>query len=97
MADRIRKAEAQLLLAKWTAAEKNFSECEASLHNIRLIVAEKTQTAAKSATQRAELAAALPPLRELEVSKAAEYQRLLIRRDEIDREEERIRDALEKL
>ncbi len=97
VADRIRKAEAQLLLAKWTAAEKNFSECEASLHNIRLIVAEKTQAAAKSATQRAELAASLPPLRELEVSKAAEYQRLLISRDELDREEERIRGALEKL
>ena len=97
IADRIRKAEAQLLLAKWTAVQTSLSDCEAELQSIQLRVAEKTKIAAKSATGRTELAAALPPLREAEVLKAAEYQRLSIGRDELDREGERIRDALEKL
>jgi chromosome segregation protein len=97
VADRIRKAEAQLLLAKWTGGETSLGNCEADLHSIRLSVADKTEAAAKSATRRAELAATLPPLREAEVAKAAEYQRLSIGRDELDREEERIRDALAKL
>ncbi len=97
VADRIRKAEAQLLLARWTASEADFDKCEADLHSTRLSVAKKTEAAAKSATSRAELAATLPPLREAEVAKAAEYQRLSIGRDELDREEERIRDAMEKL
>lgn len=97
VADRIRKAEAQLLLAKWTIAEKNLADTEADLHSIRLGVAEKTEAAAKSATTRTELAATLPPLREEEVAKAAQYQRLAIGRDELDREEGRLRDALQKL
>ena len=97
VADRIRKAEAQLLLAKWTAAEAGLAECEAELRDIRLTVAEKTEIAAKGAAKRAELAATLPPLREEEANKAAEYQRLVIGRDELDREEERLLEAVEKL
>ena len=97
VADRIRKAEAQLLLAKWTAGETSLGNCEADLRSIRLSVANKTEAAAKSATRRAELAATLPPLREAEVAKAAEYQRLSIGRDGLDHEEERIRDALAKM
>ena len=93
----VRKAEAQLLLAKWTASQASLGETEADLHSIRLSVAKKTEAAAKSAAGRAEIAANLPPLRESEVAKAAEYQRLSIGRDELDREEERIRDALERL
>ncbi len=97
VAEGIRKAEAHLLLAKWTTSERSLGDCEADLHRIQLSVAKKTEAAAKSATSRTELAAALPPLRAAEVAKAAEYQRLLIGRDELDREEERIRNALEKL
>ena len=62
VAERIRKAEAQLLLVKWTANEASLSEFEANLHRIRLSVAEKTELAARSATGRAEIAATLPPL-----------------------------------
>jgi chromosome segregation protein len=97
VADRIRKAEAQLLLSKWTTAEAGLASCEADLRTIRLAVAAKTEAAAKSATLRTELAAALPPLREAETAKAAEYQRLLIGREELGREEERVREALERL
>jgi len=97
VADRIRKAEAQLLLAKWTKVESELASCEADLHAIKLAVAAKTEAAASSAATRAELAATLPPLRETEASKAAEYQRLLLGREELDREEVRVREALEKL
>ncbi len=97
VADRIRKAEAQFLLAKWTANEARLGETEADLHRIRLSVSKKTEAASKSAAGRAEIAATLPPLREAEVAKAAEYQRLSIGRYELDREEERIFKALERL
>ena len=62
---------------------------EADLHSIRLSVAETE--AWRKVAGRAEIAATLPPLREAEVAKAAEYQRLSIGRDELDREEERTR------
>ena len=97
VADRIRKAEAQLLLALWSNGQADLAKCEQELQAVRLDVAAKTEAAANSATKRAELAATLPPLREAEAEKAAEYQRLVIGRDELDREEARLRDALSSL
>ena len=96
VADRIRKAEAQLLLARWYAAEQALADAAETLRTLQLTTADHTQIAASHATTRAELAAKLPPLRETEVARAAEYQRLAISRDELDREEARIRDALER-
>ena len=97
VADRIRKAEAQLLYAQWAKAEAEVAECEAALRADRVTVGEKTEHATAATTKRTELAAALPPLRDAEAERAAEYQRLAIGRDELDREETRLRDALEKL
>ncbi len=97
VADRIRKAEAQLFLARWVRAQANLVEADEALRNDRLVAAEKTEAAAACATLRAEHAAALPPLRETEIARAAEYQRLTIGRDELDREEVRIQDALKRV
>src|SRR5210317_2378019 len=96
VADRIRKAEAQLLMARWHAAETARTDADTALKAAQIATAELTGAAAASATVRTERAAALPDLREAEVARAAEYQRLAITRDELDREEARIRDAIER-
>ena len=96
VADRIRKAEAQLLMARWHAAEGACTEADTALKAAQAATADLTGAAAGYATVRTERAAALPALREAEVARAAEYQRLALTRDELDREEARIRDALER-
>ena len=97
VADRIRKAEAQLLMARWGAAESALAESDDGLRAARSLAVERTETAAGCATVRAEKAATLPALRETEVARAAEYQRLAIGRDELDREEARVRDAIDRV
>ena len=96
VADRIRKAEAQLLLARWHAAETARNEAENALTAAKVTTEERTAAAAACATVRTERAAVLPSLREAEVARAAEYQRLALTRDELDREEARIKEALER-
>ena len=96
VADRIRKAEAQYLMARWHAAEAALTEAAETLRLLQTDTEERTRIAATHATKRAELAAELPPLRETEVARAAEFQRISISRDELDREEARIREALER-
>ena len=96
VADRIRKAEAQYLMARWHAAEAALTGAVETLRLLQTDTEECTRIAANHATKRAELAAELPPLRETEVARAAEFQRISISRDELDREEARIREALER-
>ena len=86
VADRIRKAEAQLLMARWNDAETALATSDETLKSARLTAADRTEEAAKCAALRAEAAATLPPLREIEVTRAAEFQRLSIGRDELGQE-----------
>ncbi|MEK9911699.1 MAG: AAA family ATPase, partial [Candidatus Puniceispirillum sp.] len=97
VADRIRKAEAQLLLARWSAAQDEREQAQATFRQAQLAVAERTEIAARSATARGEIAASLPELRAIEAAKAAEYQRLAIGLEEFDREEARVKDSLAQL
>ena len=96
-ADRIRKAEAQLLLASWSAATTELTLADTDLKQAKSAVEDRTQLAAKSATARAEISASLPPLRQAEAERAAAYQRLSIGREELDREEERLQQAIQQL
>ena len=96
VADRIRKAEAQLLMARWHAAESAREDAHNALTAAQAATADLTAAAAACATVRTERAAALPSLREAEVARAAEYQRLALTRDELDREEARVREALDR-
>ena len=97
VADRIRKAEAQFLLARWMAAEQDRDAATAALGAAKLDVGARAEIAARCATARSEIAASLPPLRTSEAEKAAEYQRLALGREELDREEARVTDALTQL
>ena len=97
VADRIRKADAQLLMASWTDAADALTESDTDLQNAKIGVEERTKLAARSATARAEISASLAPLRHAEAEKAAEYQRLSLGREELDREEQRLQQALQQL
>ena len=96
VADRIRKAEAQLLLASWSAATTELTAADTDLKQAKSAVEDRTQLAAKSAAARAEISASLPPLRQAEAESRA-YQRLSIGREELDREEERLQQAIQQL
>ena len=97
VADRIRKADAQLLMASWTDAADALTESDTDLQNAKIGVEERTKLAARSATARAEISTSLAPLRHAEAEKAAEYQRLSLGREELDREEQRLQQALQQL
>ena len=97
VADRIRKAEAQLLLASWSVATTDLTTADTDLMQTKSAVEDRTQLAAKSATARAEISASLPQLRQAEAERAAAYQRLSINREELDREEERLQQAIQQL
>ncbi|MDA0844412.1 MAG: AAA family ATPase [Proteobacteria bacterium] len=97
VADRIRKAEAQLLLASWSVATTELTVADTDLKQAKSAVEDRTQLAAKSATARAEISASLPPLRQAEAERAVAYQRLSIGREELDREEERLQQAIQQL
>ena len=97
VADRIRKAEAQFLMARWIAAEEDRNKAAITLDTAKKDVSQRTKVVARCSTTRTKIAASLPPLRTAEVEKAAEYQRLALGREELDREEARINDALSQL
>ena len=97
VADRIRKAEAQSLLASWSVATTELTAADTDLKQAKSAVEDRTQLAAKSATARAEISVSLPPLRQAEAERAAAYQRLSIGREELDREEERLQQAIQQL
>lgn len=95
VADRIRKADAHLLLARFTATLNRVEETEALLRDAERLTATAAQDAAAKSRQRNEAADALPPLRQSEAEKAAELQRLTLARTELDNEEARALRALE--
>ncbi|MDC3234991.1 chromosome segregation protein SMC [Candidatus Puniceispirillum sp.] len=97
VADRIRKAEAQFLMARWTTAEENRDGAAIALGAAKKDVSQRTKIVTRSSTTRTKIAASLPALRTAEAEKAAEYQRLALGREELDREEARVNDALVQL
>ena len=97
VADRIRKADAHLLLAKVTAAMSQLEAAESQLREVERQVAAATETASAALRQRETAATELPPLRQAEAEKAAERQRLMLARNELDNEEARARRAADDL
>ncbi|MFQ5764027.1 MAG: chromosome segregation protein SMC [Rhodospirillales bacterium] len=93
LSDHIRKAEATLFFLRWTAAEEEREAAEKGLKEMEAVVAERTGTAAAAATRQAECATELPTRRQAEAEAAAELQRLIVARDGLDAEEQRIQAA----
>ena len=93
LSDHIRRAEAQVLHHRYTDAAAAVAESTARLAALEQEVARLTTEVAAATTREAETSSALPPLREAEAEAAAKLQRLKLAREELDREEERVRAA----
>ena len=97
VADRIRKAEATLLLARWKQAQAATAAAEQALREAKLKVAEAAEKASVSTRARFAAAEKLPELRQTETRQAAELQRLQLALSETEREDARITDEIKRL
>src|SRR5262249_44415473 len=93
----VRKQEAMLFHLRWTNAKTEVLDAEeARARSIREVAA--TTIAQTEASKHQEtVASEVPPLREAEAKAAAGLQRLVMAREELDREEVRARERLAEL
>ena len=91
--DRIRKADARLMLTLFTASMARLEDVEGLLREVDREVAAAAEVAAARQRERDERNDELPPLRQAEAEASAEVQRLKIAHDELDKEEERAKQA----
>src|SRR5207248_4215493 len=93
----VRKAEATLFHLRWVAANAEVAEAgHAKDLSIRR-VAQATGAQAEASTRQANAAADLPPLRDEEAKAGAALQRLMVARDQLDREEARVNERIVEL
>lgn len=85
----IRQTEASLMYLRWNEASEEVIELERKLRQAEIGVGEIEGKVASIAKEQAEVAAALPPLRDRDVEAAAALQRLSIARENLDAEAER--------
>ncbi|MEK9847031.1 MAG: chromosome segregation protein SMC [Rhodospirillaceae bacterium] len=90
LSDHIRRAEAIAIHHQWNYAKAEEKEAQKRLSDAEHIVEELTREVAIKSSDESDAASKLPGLREAEVAKAAILQRLLIEKDGLEKEEERI-------
>ncbi len=90
LSDRIRVAEATLLHLRWTAALAALAAARERHRENERVVGDRMVAVGRAATEQAEAAAVLPPLRRDDQEAAAALQRLLVERDGIEAEEKRL-------
>ncbi|MCE2516300.1 MAG: AAA family ATPase [Alphaproteobacteria bacterium] len=95
IADRIRKADAHLMLARFTLTVGRLEDAQAQLRDAERLTAAATEEASSKSRHRNTVAETLPPLRQDEAVRAAEFQRLSLERDALDQEEERVKKAVQ--
>ena len=93
LAGHIRRNEAMLLHLDVESAKQALEEARGRLTEAEGKVAEFTQSTAGCATEQGEAAAVLPELRQAEAETAAALQRLIVDRDNLDREEAQVASA----
>ena len=97
LADHIRRHEAILLYMDGQRSEAELAKAEETLRACETKVGELTGQTAACSSEQAEAANALPPLRQSEAAAAAALQRLLVDRENLDREEARLAEAQERV
>lgn len=90
LSDLIRTAEATLFYIRWTSAESELETFRTLLAEIEKEVATLALSVTAAGTEQAGAAAEVPSLRESEAAAAATLQRLIIAKDGLDEEEQRI-------
>ena len=93
----IRKAEALAHYLRWTAAEARTAIAAEELSAAAAQVASATEIAARASTAQSEVAALLPPLRQTEAERGAAHHRLIAQREQLDAEENRAREATQRI
>jgi chromosome segregation protein len=88
--DHIRRAEAIALHHQWQEATAAREEAAARLAEVEAQVAEMTREVAAATTRQSEAASGVPALRDAEARDAAALQRLIVARDGLEAEEQRI-------
>ena len=90
LSDHIRRAEAIAIHHQWNAAKTEQADAKEKFDAAERAVEELTRETAAASSRESEAAARLPSLREAEAGAAAALQRLIIARDGLDQEEQRI-------
>ena len=93
----VRRTEALLFHLRWRGAGVEVTEAGRAHDEAVRIVAARTGEHAQASTRQAEVAASLPPLREVEAKAAAALQRLIMARDNLEREETRAKERVGEL
>ncbi len=84
LAEHIRKAEASLLRLRWLEAEDDAARAKQALQDIETKVNDLLAVVTRGTTQRTEIAAELPALRQTETAAAAVVQKLTLMNEQID-------------
>ncbi|GAB3447663.1 AAA family ATPase [Insolitispirillum peregrinum] len=90
LSEAIRATEALLLYRRWAEALTTLEEARQRLRDAESRVADITGFAAHASTEQALAAAAMPALRDADVEAGARLQRLIITREQLDAEEQRL-------
>ncbi len=90
LADHIRRTEAALLRLRWVEAENNADAMRNALQEAELRANELLATVTRGNTARAEITADLPGLRQTEAAAAAIVQKLMLAREQLEAEEQRV-------
>src|SRR5882762_4346539 len=93
----IRKAEALAHYLRWTAAEARAAITAEELSTAAALVAGATEAAARASTAQSDAATILPPLRQAEAERGAAHHRLIAQREQLDAEEQRAREAAQRV
>ncbi|MEO8300808.1 MAG: chromosome segregation protein SMC [Rhizomicrobium sp.] len=93
----IRKAEALAHYLRWTAAEARTAITAEELSTAAALVATATDAAARASTAQSNAATVLPPLRQAEAERGAAHHRLIAQREQLDAEEQRAREAAQRI
>src|SRR6202167_4286223 len=97
VSEQVRRTEALLLHARWTAAQAELADTERTKGEAFHLVAVRTSEQTTAATRQQNAPSALPGLREAEAKAAAALQRLVIARDGLEREELRAKERIGEL
>ncbi|MDH5748545.1 MAG: AAA family ATPase, partial [Rhodospirillales bacterium] len=89
----IRRAEANLYLLRWVAACGDLEHNSEALKIAEAEVNNLSGVSAEAAARQADVAAGLPALRQAEAEAAAALHRLVIARENLDAEEQRVEEA----
>ncbi|MDJ0934419.1 MAG: chromosome segregation protein SMC [Kiloniellales bacterium] len=93
LSDHIRRHEAMSLHLEAETARERLAEARERLAEVEAAVSKSTEIAAERAKVQADTAASLPERRQAEAEAAAALQRLVVERDALEREVQRLSEA----